>query len=114
MAAETLDSVLNEIIDYCYGAILTDTKDVDGNLFVNMDDDETFEVITGIGQILDINYDVLKHAVYEDFTAIDMLRAEIEYRSKPDKKEIYELICEALGVNQYATKKELKDLIDQL
>lgn len=114
MAAETLDSVLNEIVDYCYGTILTDTKDVDGNLFVNMDDGETFEVITGIAQVLDINYDVLKHAVYEDWTAIDMLRAEIEYRSKPDNKEVYELICEALGVNQFATKEELKQLIDQL
>lgn len=114
MAAETLDSVLNEIVDYCYGAILTDTKDVDGNLFVNMDDGETFEVITSIAQILDINYDVLKHAVYEDWTAIDMLRAETEYRSKPDKTEVYELICEALGVNQFATKEELKHLIDEL
>ncbi|MCC8089129.1 MAG: hypothetical protein LIO79_07690 [Rikenellaceae bacterium] len=105
---ETFNEVMNEIVDYCYGAIIT-TDDC-----VDMDDTETFAVIKGIASILDFKYDVLKQAVYEDHTAIDMLRAEIEYRHRPDKKEVYELICEALGVNFMATKEDLKQLIDEL
>lgn len=99
---------LNDIVDFLYGQLdtLAGTSDVD--YF------DISKVITGVGEIVDMNYNVLKHAVYEDWTAIDMLRAEIEYRSNPDKKEVYELICEALGVNQFATKEELKQLIDQL
>lgn len=98
---------LDEVVDYLYGSISAlDEKYADYG--------DSYELIKTTAEIIDFEYTAVKQAVFEDYTALDMLRAEIEFKSRPDKKEVYELICEALGVNQFATKEEIKDLIDQL